>query len=58
MAVGRSRQRRFALLRSYCERERQDDPRFAAGDVMLSKEMAEIPLGHLILGNIGGSEYP
>ena len=28
------------------------------GDVMLSKEMPEIPLGHLILGNIGGSEYP
>jgi hypothetical protein len=28
------------------------------GDVMLSKAMEEIPLGHLILGNIGGSEYP
>lgn len=28
------------------------------GDVMLSKELPEIPLGHLILGNIGGSEYP
>jgi hypothetical protein len=28
------------------------------GDVMLSKPMPEIPLGHLILGNIGGSEYP
>jgi hypothetical protein len=28
------------------------------GDVMLSKAMPEIPLGHLILGNIGGSEYP
>ncbi len=28
------------------------------GDVMLSKPMEEIPLGHLILGNIGGSEYP
>ena len=28
------------------------------GDLMLSKEMEEIPLGHLILGNIGGSEYP
>jgi hypothetical protein len=27
------------------------------GDFMLSKEMPEIPLGHLILGNIGGSEY-
>ena len=28
------------------------------GDLMLAKPMAEIPLGHLILGNIGGSEYP
>jgi hypothetical protein len=28
------------------------------GDLMPSKPMAEIPLGHLILGNIGGSEYP
>jgi hypothetical protein len=28
------------------------------GDLMLSKPMAEIPLGHLILGNIGGTEYP
>ncbi len=28
------------------------------GDVMLAKPMDEIPLGHLILGNIGGSEYP
>ena len=28
------------------------------GDVMLSKAMPEIPLGHLILGNIGGTEYP
>jgi len=28
------------------------------GDLMPSKGMAEIPLGHLILGNIGGTEYP
>lgn len=28
------------------------------GDLMPSKEMAEIPLGHLITGNIGGTEYP
>jgi hypothetical protein len=28
------------------------------GDLMLSKVLPEIPLGHLILGNIGGSEYP
>jgi hypothetical protein len=28
------------------------------GDLMLSKAQDEIPLGHLILGNIGGSEYP
>src|SRR3984957_988852 len=28
------------------------------GDLMPSKVMAEIPLGHLILGIIGGSEYP
>ena len=28
------------------------------GDMMLSKAADEIPLGHLILGNIGGSEYP
>jgi len=27
------------------------------GDVMPSKAMAEIPLGHLIVGTIGGSEY-
>ncbi|MGD1147734.1 MAG: alpha/beta hydrolase domain-containing protein [Thermoanaerobaculaceae bacterium] len=28
------------------------------GDVMLSKAMDDIPLGHLILGTIGGAEYP
>ncbi|MGH9678095.1 MAG: alpha/beta hydrolase domain-containing protein, partial [Candidatus Acidiferrum sp.] len=28
------------------------------GDLMLSKATDEIPLGHLILGNIGGTEYP
>jgi hypothetical protein len=28
------------------------------GDFMLSHETDEIPLGHLILGNIGGLEYP
>jgi len=28
------------------------------GDLTPSKEMAEIPLGHLITGNIGGTEYP
>lgn len=28
------------------------------GDLMLSKPTDEIPLGHLILGNIGGTEYP
>jgi hypothetical protein len=28
------------------------------GDVTLSKRTDEIPLGHLILGNMGGSEYP
>jgi hypothetical protein len=28
------------------------------GDLMPSKSMEEIPLGHLITGNIGGSEYP
>jgi len=28
------------------------------GDITPSHEMGEIPLGHMILGNIGGSEYP
>jgi hypothetical protein len=28
------------------------------GDLMLAQAMPEIPLGHLILGSIGGSEYP
>lgn len=28
------------------------------GDYMPAKAMPEIPLGHVILGNIGGSEYP
>jgi alpha/beta hydrolase family protein len=28
------------------------------GDLMLSKTMAEIPLGHFAEGSIGGSEYP
>src|ERR1700734_2333894 len=28
------------------------------GDFMLSRVMDEVPLGNLILGNIGGSEYP
>src|SRR5206468_6784306 len=31
---------------------------FLRGDVMLPAKVGEIPLGHLILGNIGGSEYP
>jgi len=28
------------------------------GDLMLSRAIEEIPLGHFLLGNIGGSEYP
>ncbi len=28
------------------------------GDLMPSKPTADIPLGHLIIGNIGGTEYP
>ena len=28
------------------------------GDVMLAKPRSEIPLGHLIIGTIGGTEYP
>ena len=28
------------------------------GDLMLAEARPEIPLGHLIVGNIGGSEYP
>lgn len=28
------------------------------GDVMLAQAVREIPLGHLIIGEIGGSEYP
>jgi Alpha/beta hydrolase domain len=28
------------------------------GDLMPARAMQEIPLGHLILGNIGGEEYP
>jgi len=28
------------------------------GDFMLSEDTDEVPLGHLILGNIGGTEYP
>lgn len=28
------------------------------GDVMLAKPLPEIPLGHLITGTIGGTEYP
>jgi Alpha/beta hydrolase domain len=28
------------------------------GDVMLAKDLDEISLGHLIIGEIGGSEYP
>ena len=28
------------------------------GDIMPSREMAEIPLGHMITGNMGGTEYP
>ena len=28
------------------------------GDLMLSKVMEEIPVGHIMLGAIGGSEYP
>jgi hypothetical protein len=28
------------------------------GDFMLAKALDEVPLGHLIIGHIGGSEYP
>jgi len=28
------------------------------GDFMLTKKMADVPLGHLISGTIGGTEYP
>jgi hypothetical protein len=28
------------------------------GDMMLSRAMPDVPLGHLIVGRIGGSEYP
>lgn len=28
------------------------------GDIMPSHEMAEVPLGHMITGNMGGTEYP
>jgi hypothetical protein len=28
------------------------------GDFMLTKETQEVPLGHLIMGTIGGTEYP
>lgn len=28
------------------------------GDLMLSQDMDEIPLGHLLVGSIGGTEYP
>ena len=28
------------------------------GDLMLAKALDEIPLGHFMLGNVGGSEYP
>jgi hypothetical protein len=28
------------------------------GDFMLTKESQEVPLGHLMMGTIGGSEYP
>jgi hypothetical protein len=28
------------------------------GDVMPAREMSEIPLGHIIVGTIGGTEYP
>jgi hypothetical protein len=33
-------------------------PGLLRGDLMPSKVMPEIPLGHLMMGNIGGSEYP
>jgi hypothetical protein len=48
-------------LRLYAPVAKQDGKTIKGllrGDVMPSQVLEEIPLGHLILGNIGGSEYP
>jgi hypothetical protein len=48
-------------LRFFAPVARQDGKTIAGllrGDLMPSKVMAEIPLGHLITGTIGGVEYP
>jgi hypothetical protein len=48
-------------LRLYAPTAKEDGKTITGllrGDLMPSHLMAEIPLGHLILGRIGGSEYP
>jgi Alpha/beta hydrolase domain len=48
-------------LKLYAPIAREDGRRITGllrGDVMLSHVTDDIPLGHLILGNIGGLEYP
>ncbi len=48
-------------LRLYAPVAREDGKAITGllrGDLMPAKEMQEIPLGHLMLGSIGGIEYP
>jgi hypothetical protein len=48
-------------LKLFAPIAKDDDRRITGllrGDLMPSQDMDEIPLGHLILGNIGGTEYP
>ena len=59
LAVGCGRRWRPAALCSNREEKMGDDQRLAARRPdAFESAMEEIPLGHLIIGNIGGSEYP
>jgi Alpha/beta hydrolase domain len=48
------------VLRLYAPVARENSPirGLLRGDIMPSRHMQDIPLGHFITGNIGGTEYP
>jgi len=58
VAVGCASSGAAAILCPDRQGKRKDHHRPAAGDLMLSEVMPEIPLGHLMEGHLGGVEYP
>jgi len=58
VAMGRRWPGRLRFFAPIAEENGKSITGLLRGDLMPSKVMAEIPLGHLIQGKIGGVEYP